>query len=145
VTQLASGDTHCATAGASITDAAGNTAYVCNGADGADGKSFDGTFTSPGGEYSISVTDSGIKLSDTAGGSLQMAGGTVKVNGQETTVGANAVLQLSSAGTASVRGGLVQLGNGSCVPVALLGSQVLTPTNPLGQVTTGSATVCAAQ
>ena len=56
VAQLAAGDLNCPAGGAAIKDAAGTTAYVCSG------EPFSGTFTSPSGEYSISVTDGGISL-----------------------------------------------------------------------------------
>jgi Bacteriophage T4 gp5 C-terminal trimerisation domain len=59
VAQLASGDPHCAAGGAAITDAAGTTAYVCSGQDG---KDFAGTFTSPNGQYSLKVDDTGIQI-----------------------------------------------------------------------------------
>jgi hypothetical protein len=145
VTQLSTGDTHCATGGAAITDAGGNTAYVCNGANGADGQSFDGTFTSPNGEYSVSVTDNGIKLHDTQGASLEMAGGDVTLKGNQASLSSTTNLNLSAGAVTTVQGSLVKLGPGGCVPVALLGSLVQTPANPLGQVTTGSGTVCASQ
>ena len=62
VTSLAPGDAHCQTGGASITDANGTTAYVCNGQKGVDGTNatpFSGTFTSPNNLYSINVSDNG--------------------------------------------------------------------------------------
>jgi len=55
----------CANGGAAITDAAGHTAYVCNGADGAKGdpgEPFSGTFTSPSGAYSLTVDDTGVTI-----------------------------------------------------------------------------------
>ena len=42
-----------------ITDAAGHTAYVCSGQNGADGQPFSGTVSSPNGLYALSVTDDG--------------------------------------------------------------------------------------
>jgi hypothetical protein len=64
VAQVAAGDSsHCNGAGgAAITDAAGNTAYVCSGTNGKDGQSFSGSFTSPNGLYRIDVADTGITL-----------------------------------------------------------------------------------
>ena len=56
VAQLAAGDAHCPSGGAAITDAKGSTAYVCSGA------SFDGTFTSPNGQFSLSVADDGVHV-----------------------------------------------------------------------------------
>jgi hypothetical protein len=74
VSQLEPGDSNCPAGGAAITDAAGSTAYVCGGAKGADGQSFAGTFTSPNGEYSISVTDAGITVSHGQGTSFELVG-----------------------------------------------------------------------
>ena len=74
VSQLQPGDSNCPAGGAEITDAAGSTAYVCGGAKGADGQSFAGTFTSPNGEYSIDVTDTGIVLSHGTNTSINLVG-----------------------------------------------------------------------
>jgi hypothetical protein len=57
VVQLEANDANCPAGGAAITDAAGHTAYVCSA------QPFSGTFTSPSGEYAISVTDAGITMS----------------------------------------------------------------------------------
>lgn len=62
VAQLSTGDAHCPAGGASITDAANTVAYVCNGQNGADGSSFDGSFTSPNGEFSLDVADDGVTI-----------------------------------------------------------------------------------
>jgi uncharacterized protein (DUF2345 family) len=76
VTPLDRGDANCPTGGAAITDARGSVAYVSSGADG---ESFDGTFTSPNGQSSIAVSDGGIVLTDTGGASVTLAGGAVTV------------------------------------------------------------------
>ena len=52
----------CANGGAAITDAAGHTAFVCNGQNGQNGQPFAGTFTSPNGQYSLTVADTGITI-----------------------------------------------------------------------------------
>ena len=62
VAQLSPGDSHCPAGGAAITDAAGTTAYVCSGLNGADGQSFAGTFTSPNGQFSLSVANDGVEI-----------------------------------------------------------------------------------
>ncbi len=94
VAQLAPGDTHCPAGGAAITDAAGSTAYVCSGATGADGRPgadgqdgapFSGTFTSPNGAYSISVTDQGVAVSHGSSG-LALTGDTLKITGGTLTI-----------------------------------------------------------
>jgi hypothetical protein len=56
VAQLPTGDANCPAGGASLTDAAGHVAYVCNG------KSFAGSFTSPNGRFSLSVADDGVTI-----------------------------------------------------------------------------------
>lgn len=74
VTQLSQGDANCPSGGAALTDASGSTAYVCNGAAGADGQSFAGTFTSPNGEYSIKVSDAGITIAHGGSNSITLTG-----------------------------------------------------------------------
>jgi hypothetical protein len=81
VAQLPVSNANCPAGGAAITDAAGHVAYVCSGANGRDGtdgtngtngEPFSGTFTSPNGSYSISVTDSGVQISTAAGSSINV-------------------------------------------------------------------------
>lgn len=101
VVQLAAGDAHCSTGGASITDAAGAVAFVCNGAAGApgqpgkDGAPFAGTFTSPNGQFTLTVADGGVTIvGPDSSISLPAAGGiriqandvTTEVAHDETTV-----------------------------------------------------------
>jgi hypothetical protein len=71
VAQLQPGDAGCPAGGAAITGVDGSTAHVCNGTNG---ESFSGTATSPNGQYSISVTDAGIVLSNGQGTSLNVLG-----------------------------------------------------------------------
>jgi hypothetical protein len=81
VSQLGPGNGQCDNGGAAITDAAGTTAYVCSGANGqagADGDPFSGTFTSPNGQYSISVTDSGVSLAS-PDSSIVVAGSAITI------------------------------------------------------------------
>ena len=147
VAQLPAGDPNCAAGGASITDAAGNTAYVCNGTNGTngqDGEDFAGTFTSPNGQYKLEVTDTGIML--------QAPGGKVKLDATGTQVEAAANLELKGGATAKlegvavaqVKGGLVQL-NGCSRSVAGVGDQV--PITVVGSISSilgpGFPTVCA--
>ena len=96
VAQVAAGDANCPAGGAAITDAAGATAYVCNGQtgdDGADGDPFSGTFTSPSGEYSISVTDAGIRLERVGGSVITLSGNDIVVrsDGSYSTVAATSM------------------------------------------------------
>jgi hypothetical protein len=92
VAQLQTGDSHCPAGGASLTDASGNVAYVCNGANGADGKSFAGSFTSPNGQFSLSVSDAGVKvvgpdssITLPAGGGIFIDGGDIQVVAHDET------------------------------------------------------------
>jgi hypothetical protein len=99
VAQLAVGDTHCAAGGASITDAAGSVAYVCNGAAGASGKDsapFDGTFTSPNGRFKLSVSDQGVTVvGPDSSIALPAAGGIFILGGDIETVANNATTQIN--------------------------------------------------
>jgi hypothetical protein len=150
VAQLAAGDASCPAGGASITDAAGHTAYVCNGTngtngtDGQDGEDFAGTFTSPNGQYKLEVIDTGI--------TLQGPGSKVKLDGPNTQVEAaanldlkgSATAKLEGSGIAQVKGGIVQL-NGCSRSVVGVGDQVLITTlGTFGPILPpGFPTVCA--
>lgn len=114
VSQLQPGDSNCPAGGAEITDAAGSTAYVCGGAKGADGQSFAGTFTSPNGEYSIDVTDTGIVLSHGTNTSINLVGdnldlrslGSTEVRaGTSARVQSGLDLSLRAGTSAEMRGG----------------------------------------
>ena len=91
VAQLSSGDSHCPAGGAAITDAHGTTAYVCNGQNGKDGQPFAGTFTSPNGQFSLSVADNGVQIVGPdskislpgSGGVTVTSTGTVSVTGDQ--------------------------------------------------------------
>lgn len=119
VQQLAANDPTCPSGGASITDAAGNVAYVCNGAKGdtgASGTPFSGVFQSPNGEFKLSVADGGITLDgpsskvtlDPTSLSLESAAG---ISVQATTQ-----LSLDGGGTTTLKGALTTIGNGGCAP-----------------------------
>jgi Gp5-like OB domain-containing protein len=82
VAQLSAGDSHCQTGGAAITDANGSTAYVCNGQDG---KDFAGTFTSPNGQFTLTVADGGVQIA-----------------------GPGASISLDTSGDVSIKGGNVE-------------------------------------
>ena len=107
VTALAPGDPHCGAGGAAITDAAGTTAYVCNGA------SFTGTFTSPNGSFTLQVDDNGIRLGGPGNQTLTISGTEIRLKGQslqlEAQLGARlqagANLDLLSSGQASLHAG----------------------------------------
>ena len=165
VTPLAAGDANCPAGGAAITDAAGSTAYVCSGEDGADGDPFSGTFTSPNGEYSLSVTDAGVTMSHGANVHVRVAGDDVFVRGMDVELrgdldatvrgGLNATLEggveakvrgtnatLDAVALAVVDGSLVQIrGGGTCLPAARLGDPVVAP-GGIGTITFGAPTVC---
>lgn len=91
VAQLLPGDSNCPAGGAAITSAAGVTAYVCNA------KSFSGNFTSPDGQFSLSVTNGGVEISgpgeqvslDSSGGVTVMSNGSVVVKGDNVKTVAN--------------------------------------------------------
>jgi hypothetical protein len=98
VAQLAAGDSHCANGGAAITDASGNVAYACNGSTGApgqpgkDGAPFNGTFTSPNGQFTLTVSDAGVtvvgpdsSISLPAGGGIKIHGGDIQTVADDST------------------------------------------------------------
>lgn len=116
VTQLSQGDANCPAGGAALVDASGSTAYVCNGAAGTDGQSFSGTFTSPNGEYSITVTDGGITLEHGTHASIKLVGDTLELRaGTTAKVEAGTDFTLKGGNT-----GLVQSGG----PLNLKGSTI---------------------
>jgi hypothetical protein len=123
VSQLAVGDAHCGGGGASIADAQGNTAYVCNGTNGTNGEPFSGTFTSPNGQFSISVADSGITLAGPSGTSMKLqSDGSVSVNAPaslDVRAGTSAILQ---AGTSLDLKGAASATLESADPLNLKGS-----------------------
>jgi hypothetical protein len=163
VAPVAAGDSHCAAGGAAITDAAGTTAYVCsglNGTDGTDGKDgtpFSGTFTSPNGQYSISVTDTGVTVAG-AGTTVDLSGTGLKVEtangltlkgGTDVSLESGGGLAVKAGTTLGLSGALLTLNNSgpTCLRAARLGDSVLaTSTNQgalsTGFITDGSPTVC---
>ncbi len=110
VNQLASGDENCPAGGAAITDARGSTAYVCGSQAGGDGQPFNGTWSSPNGEYTISVADDGIVLAHGPEAAIRLTGQTITIlSGQafQLTAGTNFVVDAGrtmalSSGTDSI-------------------------------------------
>ena len=118
VAQLAVGDVNCPAGGAAITDAAGSTAYVCSGRNGADGADFAGAFTSPDGHSRLRVDDTGISL-ETLGGRLNL--GTTDARLDSATA-----LTLDAATTLSVKGTNVTINGPGCSPALRTTDQVQT-------------------
>lgn len=150
VAQLGPGDTHCGgLGGASITDANGNVAYVCNGtagANGTNGSPFSGTFQSPNGQFSLTVTDTGIKMQSIFGNKVMMDGSGVTVSG----AGSGAIsvpvaggLSLDGNSLLSIDAPFVQINPTGCLPAARQNDQVLVPPmGGVGLIQTGDPTVC---
>jgi len=150
VAQVAAGDSHCAAGGAAITDAAGSTAYVCSGANGkdgvdgtngTDGTPFSGTFTSPNGQYSISVTDTGVTISG--------VGTTVNLSANGLNLESGSGLKVQAGGTLGLSGALLMLNNSgpTCLQAARMGDPILATSANQGALSTGfiesgSPTVC---
>ena len=137
VAQLPPGNGQCDSGGVAITDAAGTTAYVCSGArgpagqGGADGEPFSGTFTSPNGQYSISVTDTGVVL--------MSPDSSIRVSGTE--------IRVASMGSLTLRGSSVNINGGTCFPAARVGDFVTgtatgEPGPFMGNIASGSPSVC---
>ena len=149
VTQLVAGDSHCNAGGAAITDASGNTAYVCNGTDG---EPFSGNFTSPNGQFSIAVTDSGVKLTspiasvDVTATSVNLSGVTVGLSGiGDVDVSAPTIALNGSAGV-EVSAPSIGLNPNGCQP-AIRETDLLTAIapplgGPIAGFGPGSTSVC---
>jgi hypothetical protein len=167
VAQLSQGDANCPAGGAAITDASGSTAFVCSGQDGADGDPFSGTFTSPNGQYSLTVADSGLTLANGANTRILIQNGTIDTRAlanlslrgdtQVNITGAlrvdvdAPVIDVQATGGATIRavagldllGGLVKVGGGGCLPAARSGDLVIVdPDSGVGNIALGSPTVC---
>jgi hypothetical protein len=160
VATVAVGDSPCAAGGAAITDAAGTTAYVCsglNGKDGADGTPFSGTFTSPNGQYSISVTDTGVTVAGAGttvnlsgtGLNVETANGLTLKSGTDVSLESGNALTVKAGTTLGLSGALLTLNNNgpTCLRAARLGDSVLSSSGNQGAtstgfITSGSPTVC---
>jgi hypothetical protein len=105
VAQLSPQDSHCPAGGAAITDAAGTTAYVCSGQNGADGQSFAGTFTSPDGRFSLSVGNNGVDIVGPGTSiSLDGNGGVTVTGGHVETVANDETITIQGNRTETVGG-----------------------------------------
>lgn len=120
VAQLSPGDSRCPAGGAAITDARGSTAYVCSGQNGKDGQPFAGTFTSPNGEFSLSIADGGVQIVGPdskislpgSGGVTVTSTGIVSITGDQlNTVANNETITIHGNRSESV-GGNVSVGVG---------------------------------
>jgi hypothetical protein len=80
IAALAVGDLNCPSGGSSFTVGT-QTTYACNGHDGANGTGgFNGTYTTPNGKYTLSVTNFGILLKG-PGGTVTIDRALVRVTG----------------------------------------------------------------
>ena len=104
---------------------------------------FSGTFTSPNGAYSISVTDTGIQLTG-PGSSVRLAGAGVTVEGTGTTTVRGTIVAVSG-GTTTVDGAMVRLnGAAGCAPLVRTTDAIVVPEHAgVTFPSTGSASVCA--
>jgi hypothetical protein len=104
VQQLAAGDSHCPAGGAAITDATGSTAYVCSG------QSFSGSFTSPNGQYGVSVTDSGVSITGPGQTHISLSGAnlTVQSDGDLNVLAGGSGL-VKASGTLDIKGATVNI------------------------------------
>jgi hypothetical protein len=145
VAQLAVGDSNCPSGGAAITDASGNTAYVCNGSP------FSGTFTSPEGQFSLTVDDNGIKLTgptatiniDASGISLSNPSGPLNLSAATMDLDGQAQATIQSSGLLKLQSGLTQIGSSGCEPAARVGDMISgPPMSGTGTIITGSPDVC---
>ena len=102
VTQLTVGNANCPTGGAAITDAGNSTAYVCNGEAGMDGQAFAGSFASPNGAYSISVSDAGITIAHGTSNSITLIGDDLNVKSKDIDVKSSQSTKLGAGTTATI-------------------------------------------
>ena len=132
MTQLVAGDSHCNAGGAAITDASGNTAYVCNGTDG---QPFSGNFTSPNGQFSIAVTDSGVKLTspiasvDLTATNVNLSGVTVGISGLSAVDVSAPTIALAGSAGVEVSAPSIGLNPSGCQP-AIRATDLLTAIAP---------------
>ncbi len=119
VEQLDEGDANCPAGGAAITDANNVTAYVCSGQAGADGEGFTGTYTA--GNYSISVTTSGITLSGPSSRKIEMTDGATTIDAGLLPLSIDSgsfdldalTIDAAATTTASIKGGVSFRGEGA--------------------------------
>ena len=98
--------------------------------------------TSPNGQYSISVTDNGVTISNTGGSAITLTGTAISVQ-------SNGTATFASAGPFALTGSLLTLNGtgGTCLLAARLGDSVLSSSanqglTSTGFITSGSSTVC---
>jgi hypothetical protein len=72
---------------------------------GADGQPFSGTFTSPNGQYSISVTDAGINITGTAGANILLHNNDLSVRSGTVSIDADTDAQVRTGGILSLQAG----------------------------------------
>ena len=130
VGQLAPGGPNCPAGGAAITDADGSTAFVCSG------QPFSGTFTSPSGEYSISVTDTGISLARGGTPVVQIAGSSIEITGHNVAVTSELDATILVGRNALVTSGQnTMITTGGDAMIETIGDTVITSRN--AAITTG--------
>jgi hypothetical protein len=172
VVSLPVDNVHCPAGGAAITDASNSTAYVCSGQQGEPGQAgapFSGTFTS--GNYSISVTATGIILQGPGANRIRLTDTDLRIESNDhpitikgglsvdlesgTTLGlkssnlnANASGQVTvhAASTLDLKGSLVSINSGlSCSLAARVGDPIVGSTDGIsvtGHILFGEPTVC---
>jgi hypothetical protein len=166
VAQLDPGNPHCLNGGVAITDAAGTTAYACSGQNGTNGQPFSGTFTSQNGQYSISVTDTGVTIAQAGGSHVTLAGDNLTIRTKGTTTlqsdtdisvrggsnvtvlsGSNFMLKgggtgtVESSGSLAVKGSSVSINGGvTCLLAARLGDSLMATSADQGAFSTGFIT-----
>ena len=127
-----------------------------DGEDGEDGEPFSGTFTSPNGQYSLSVTDAGIRLAglgstivlDASGIDVRSATALTLRSTFGTSIRASAGLTAESGGgVLMLNGPVVRVGSSaSCRPAARLGDAITGSADAGGAVTgvvsSGTPAVC---
>lgn len=97
-----------------------------DGAHGQDGEDFAGTFTSPNGEFSLSVDNAGARIEGPNGrillgnDGIRLEGvlGSLRLTTSETALRSTGALRLQSGGTIALSGAQVALNGAGCSPAA---------------------------
>jgi hypothetical protein len=111
-------DPACPNGGSKFTSVSGDT-YACNGLNGEDGEDFDGSFTSPNGQYSLNVDDAGARIEgpvgtgrillDSSGLRLQGPLGFLRLQTSGNTLDASSNLMVHAGGSVTVDGAQLTL------------------------------------
>ena len=98
---------------------------------------FNGTLSSPNGQFTLSVTNSGIVLTGPTGN--------ITVGPSSITVNSSTIVDINGVASATLRGGTTHLGCAGGLPVVRAGADIVSvdPDSGIGAAIIGSTTVSA--